>query len=91
MTANTTQDEIKATVKDYLLREFLPGEDPNALEDSTSLISGGVLDSLATVKLVAFLEETYKIQFEAFEMSADFLDTLADIARTASEKLASRT
>jgi hypothetical protein len=45
MNSPTTQDEVKAQVKDYLLKEFLPGEDPDALEDSTALISGGVLDS----------------------------------------------
>ncbi len=87
MTIPTTHDEIKATVKNYLLREFLPGEDPDALEDSTSLIAGGVLDSLATVKLVSFLEENFSIRFEAFEMGADYLDTLADIARTVSGKM----
>jgi acyl carrier protein len=89
MTVPTTQDEVKARVKDYILREFLPGEDPEALEDSTSLITGGVLDSLATVKLVTFLEESFGIRFEAYEMGADHLDTLNDIANTVAAKTAS--
>ena len=50
-------DEVKQTVRKFILSEFLPGEDPNELADSTPLISGGILDSIATLKLVAFLEE----------------------------------
>lgn len=74
--------EIKATVKEYILTKFLPGENPDMLEDSTPLITGGVLDSISTVELVAFLEEQYGVEFEAHEMSADHLDTLDTIAAT---------
>jgi len=38
-------DDIEGVVKDFVLKEFLPGEDPNELTDSTPLITGGVLDS----------------------------------------------
>jgi hypothetical protein len=47
------------------MSEFLPGEDPNELTDSTPLISGGILDSIATLKLVMFMEERFKRHFEA--------------------------
>lgn len=74
------ETDIKSRAKSFILEEFLPGEDPSALEDSTKLISSGILDSIATVRLVAFLEETYGIELEAHEMSADRLDTLPEIA-----------
>jgi acyl carrier protein len=48
--------QIKEDVKEFILREFLPGESPQELTDSTPLITGGILDSLATIKLVSFLE-----------------------------------
>src|SRR3989344_6992020 len=56
-----TMEEIGRDVKEFILREFLQGEDPDALTDSTPLITGGILDSLATLKLVAFLEERFKV------------------------------
>ena len=80
--------DIKASVKEYILTKFLPGEDPNMLEDSTPLITGGVLDSISTVELVSFLEEQYGVEFEAHEMSADYLDTLDQIAATVQSKSA---
>ena len=52
-------DEIKSVVRDYILREFLPGEEPGELTDRTPLITGGILDSISTLKLVVFLEEQF--------------------------------
>ncbi len=54
-------DAIKGPIKDFILSEFLPGEDPDELTDGTPLISGGILDSIATLKLVMFLEEKFGI------------------------------
>ena len=72
--------QTKDIVKDYILREFLPGENPDSLDDSTPLITGGDLDSIATIKLIAFLEERFCVQIEPSEMNADYLNFLPDIA-----------
>lgn len=80
-------DEIKNALKEFILKEFLPGEDPNELKDDTPLITGGVLDSIATLKLVLFLEETYGASFEAHEIDAEHMDTIADIERLVKSKM----
>lgn len=80
-------DEIMRTVKDFVLERFLQGEDPSLLTPSTPLITGGVLDSLATLELVAFLESRFKVQLEAHEVDRDRLDTLASIAELVRGKL----
>ncbi len=74
-------DEIKNTLKDYILREFLPGEDPAELTEETPLITGGILDSISTLKLVVFLEEHFGVTVEAHEAGADHLDSVGQIAR----------
>ncbi len=73
-------EDVAATVKDYILREFLPGEDPSELTEATPLITGGVLDSIATLKLVLFLEERFGVTLEAHEVSPEHVNTIADIA-----------
>jgi len=70
---------ISESVKEYILKEFLPGEDPNELTEATPLITGGILDSLATLKLVAFLEERFGITLKAHEADVDHLNTISDI------------
>lgn len=78
--------DIKNTVKAYILDEFLPGENPDELTDSVELITGGILDSLSTLRLVAFLEKTFNVEIEAHETGVDYLNTLVDIANLVQSK-----
>ena len=80
-------DAIKDAVKSYILKEFLPGEDANELTDNTPLVTGGILDSLATLKLVPFLEELYGIAVQAHEADVEHLDTVQDIAALVRSKM----
>jgi acyl carrier protein len=70
---------ILRTVRDYILEEFLPGEDPSELTDDTPLITGGILDSISTLKLVTFLEDRFRVTLEAHEAGVEHLDTLGRI------------
>lgn len=81
-----SSSSVESTVKDYILREFLPGEDPNELTDSTPLITSGILDSIRTLKLVSFLEETFSISLAAHETDAEHLNTIALIAALVQSK-----
>jgi acyl carrier protein len=82
----TDSESIRGKVKEFILNQFLPGEDPNALTEDTPLITTGILDSLATLKLITYLEEEFNIRVEAHEADAENLNTLADITRFISTK-----
>ena len=82
----TNIDEIKCEIKAYILDEFLPGENSEALTDATELITHGVLDSLSTLQLVTFIEGKYSITIAAHEVNADNLNTLPDIVNLISSK-----
>jgi len=79
-------NEVTSQVKQYILETFLPGENPDELQERTPLISGGILDSIATLKLVMFLEERFGISVEAHEADREHLDTLADITALVQRK-----
>lgn len=83
-------DDVMHTVRTYLLETVLPGEDPATLTPSMPLVASGILDSLATLELISFLEERYAIEFEAHETDAAHIGTLSDIVRTVQSKLATR-
>jgi len=82
-----TEPEIGEAIKKFILNEFLRGEDPSALTDTTPLITGGILDSLATVSLVLFLEERFHVQIEAHETTIDYFNTVSDIEQLIHSKL----
>jgi acyl carrier protein len=74
-------DSAKQRIKDFIMSQFLPGEDPSELTEDTPLISGGILDSIATLQLVMFIEETFKVTFEPHEVDKENLDSLNLIAK----------
>ena len=78
--------DVMPVVKSFILEKFLPGEDPHLLTPTTELIRSGILDSLATLELVTFLEERFGIELEAHELG-DKLGSLADIERLVNGKL----
>ena len=80
-------DNTQHIIRDYILGEFLPGENPTLLTDTTPLITGGILDSLAILKLVAFLQERFGIDIEPHETSVEYMDTLPAIANLVHSKL----
>jgi len=73
--------DIKRTVKTFILNEYLPGEDPVALTDTTPLMTTGILDSIAVLKVVTFLEDQFGIRIEPHEAVVENLNTLSDIER----------
>jgi len=73
-------DSIQATVKAFILDQFLRDANPDDLTTETPLIAGGILDSLATVRLAAYLEERFGIQLEAYDITEEHLGTLDQIA-----------
>ncbi len=79
-------EDIEKVVHGYILNEFLPGEDPGELTERTPLITGGILDSITTLKLVVFLEEHFGITVEAHEAGVEHLDSIGQIARLIAEK-----
>jgi len=80
-------EDVKPVVKQFILDEFLPGEDAENLTDSVQLIRGGILHSLATLRLVAFLEQRFGIELDAHEANPDNLDTLPDIEALVKRKV----
>jgi acyl carrier protein len=81
--------DIANRIRDYILREFLPGESPETLSNNTPLITGGILDSISTIKLVAFLEAEFGVEMHPHEMSPDYLDTVELIATLVAERISS--
>lgn len=82
-----TRDEIKQIARAYICQQILSGVDESELTDDTALVSDGILDSLASLKLVSFLEERFGISVAAHEVDVEHLDNLNLIADTVLSKL----
>jgi len=81
-------EDIKSAVKKFILNEYLPGEDPAALTGTTPLVTTGILDSIAVLKVVSFLENQFDILIQPHEAVVENLNTLSDIERFVAAKKA---
>lgn len=76
---------IRDQIRAYILSEVLPGARPEELRDDMSLRSSGVLDSMATLRLISFVEQEFGIEVEAHEAGIEnfeFIDTIAEFVET---------
>ena len=78
--------DIKKTVRDYILQNFLMGDMGVALKDDQSFLDHHILDSTGFIELVTFLETTYKVHIADEEMIPENLDSLDNIARFVASK-----
>jgi acyl carrier protein len=82
--------EVSDTIREFILTQYLPGESAANLHDDTPLRSSGVLDSLATLGLISFIEERFGIEVQAHETDIDNFDRLQDIVAFVERKRAGR-
>ena len=82
--------EIKAPVRQYIQENFFGAAPPVPLNDAMPLITGGLIDSIGMIGLVAFIEERFKIEFKPKEVNAQSLDTVEKIEGLIRSKLEQR-
>ncbi len=79
--------DIDRTVERFLIDEILFGSRSSIAPDE-SLVMSGVLDSLALLRLVSFLEAQFGVTFESDEVIPDHFETLTAIKTMMESKLA---
>ena len=67
-------------IREFIVDNFLFG-DGELLNDDTSFLEEGIIDSTGILELVMFLEETYNMKIEDDELIPENLDNLQNIAR----------
>jgi len=77
-------DELKKSIRDYVVKEYLEDGDDREVREDTPLITGGIVDSFSMVSLKRFLERKYTIQIpdaQATPQAFDTVNSIADLVR----------
>ena len=72
-------DETTAKIKGFIVEEFMPDVPVEDLEDDYDLLTGGVVDSLGLLKVVAWLEDEFDIGVDDSDLGPDSFRTVAAI------------
>ncbi len=70
---------MKKTLRNYLISNSAGG-DIETLSDDESLLDAGVIDSVAMIELIAFLEQTYRICVDEDDMIPENFNSIDGIA-----------
>ncbi len=83
MTTTLTKDIILAKLTDYVRREFLhegTDDDGSELEPSTPLLQLGIMNSMNTGQLLAYVREEFGIAVPPTRITGKYFRDLASIA-----------
>ena len=80
--------EIKTAVRQFIAENVMLGVHQTTIEDTTPLVTGGLIDSVGMIGLVAFLEARFKVEFVPREIDVHSLNTLDQIDELIRKKLA---
>lgn len=78
--------DIEAVIEDFLVNEIMLADNSTKIAPDESLIDLGVLDSLALLRLVMFIEEQFNLVVNDAEVIPENLETLNDIVSFVNKK-----
>lgn len=55
---------LAQSLREHILNQYIKDKAPEDFNDDYGLIDGGILDSLAIMNLIAWLEKHYAIEFD---------------------------
>jgi acyl carrier protein len=77
--------ELQQQIRDFVTTNFYVA-DPKSLEDRTSLLDHGIIDSTGVLEVILFIETTFGVTVEDSEMLPENLDSIERIARYVGRK-----
>jgi len=69
---------LKSRIREFIVENFLFGN-ADSLEDRTSFLEEGIIDSTGVLELVTYLEEEFDITIEDEELIPENLDSINNV------------
>lgn len=74
-------NEIQKQVREYVIENFVLGDEEDTFSDNQSFLDTGLIDSTGILEVIGYLEDEYEITIEDDEMVPENLDSVDRIAR----------
>lgn len=79
--------QVAADLREFILSEYLFGDESRMPADTDSLLESGVLDSTGVLELIEFLEDKYQFSVEDSETVPENLGSIANLTRYVTGKI----
>lgn len=87
MSQYKTNEDIAKKIREYLYDSFLFGYEANELDDKSSFLELGILDSTGIMELVTFIEREFEVVVSDNEIIPENLDSVKLISDFVLRKL----
>ena len=71
--------DVETAIERFVVDEIMLGDSNTKIDPNESLISSGVLDSLALLRLIAFLEEQMGVMVDDSEVIPENFESINEI------------
>lgn len=78
----------KLRIRNFIFENFVFGVDEAELDDGTSFLETGIIDSTGVLEIVGFLEEEYGFAVQDDEVLPENFDSINNLASYVERKLA---
>ena len=78
--------DIRNKIRAFIVENFLFGKD-EGLDDESSFLDEGIIDSTGILELVSFMEEEFHIKVEDEELIPENLDSIANVVAYLEKKV----
>jgi acyl carrier protein len=67
---------MESVINDYISREIVQDQAVLPLSNDTSLLTGGILDSLSLLRLVVFLQDRFQLTVDETDLLPENFDSV---------------
>ena len=78
--------DVKKTVREFIVENYLFGDDED-LEENTSFLDKGIIDSTGMLELIQFISETFEVEIEDDELIPENLDSINNVTAFVGRKV----
>jgi acyl carrier protein len=71
--------DVRQVIRNYILENFLFTDDQSAIEDDTSFLERGILDSVGALEIALFLEQSFGFAVPGEEMRPENLNSVNNL------------
>ena len=72
---------LEQELREFVIQNFLFGQDGERLRNDDSFLDSGVIDSTGVIELVSFLERSYGIKVEDEDLVPENFDSIDGLMR----------
>ncbi|HID21984.1 MAG TPA: acyl carrier protein [Planctomycetaceae bacterium] len=80
-------ESLDQEIRDFVRENFLFGDESETLEDDTSFLEQGFIDSTGVLELVTFLEQRFGIEIADDELVPENLESIRRVVAFVESKL----